>query len=147
MQDIILTIEKLEKKYGNKRVLEDLNFEVYKGEFLSLLGSSGCGKTTLLRLLVGIETPTLGHIYKYGEYVTTKTPFERNIGIVFQQYSLLPAPLRCCLCPKLSPRDNPPRIRACFQSRRQICPARDLMHAVQHQTPHQQAIPPYPMAN
>ncbi len=90
MQDIILTIEKLEKKYGNKRVLEDFNFEVYKGEFLSLLGSSGCGKTTLLRLLVGIETPTMGHIYKYGEDVTTKTPFERNIGIVFQNYALFP---------------------------------------------------------
>lgn len=90
MKDVILSIDKLEKKYGNKRVLEDFNFEVYKGEFLSLLGSSGCGKTTLLRLLVGIETPTMGHIYKYGEDVTTKTPFQRNIGIVFQNYALFP---------------------------------------------------------
>lgn len=90
MKDIILKIEKLEKKYGNKRVLEDFNFEVYKGEFLSLLGSSGCGKTTLLRLLVGIEQPTMGHIYKYDEDITFKSPYQRNIGIVFQNYALFP---------------------------------------------------------
>ncbi len=90
MNEVILKIENLEKKYGNKRVLEDFNFVVYKGEFLSLLGSSGCGKTTLLRLLVGIETPSMGHIYKYNEDITYKTPFERNIGIVFQNYALFP---------------------------------------------------------
>lgn len=90
MSEVILKVEKLEKKYGNKRVLEDFNFEVYKGEFISLLGSSGCGKTTLLRLLIGIETPTMGHIYKNGVDVTYKTPFERNIGIVFQNYALFP---------------------------------------------------------
>lgn len=90
MKDIILKIENLEKKYGNKKVLENFNFSVYKGEFLSLLGSSGCGKTTLLRLLVGIEHPTMGHIYKYDEDITYKTPFQRNIGIVFQNYALFP---------------------------------------------------------
>lgn len=90
MSESILKIEGVSKKYGNKIVLDDFNFEVYKGEFLSLVGSSGCGKTTLLRLLVGIETPTKGKIYKDGEDVTFKTPYQRNIGIVFQNYALFP---------------------------------------------------------
>ncbi len=90
MNEIILKAEKLSKKYDNKIVLDDFNFEVFKGEFLSLLGSSGCGKTTLLRLLVGIEQPTSGKIFKYNEDVTDKTPFQRNIGIVFQNYALFP---------------------------------------------------------
>ncbi|MGM9970428.1 MAG: ABC transporter ATP-binding protein [Anaeroplasma sp.] len=90
MEDIILKADNIGKKYGNRIILENIYFDVHKGEFLSILGSSGCGKTTLLRILVGIEQPTYGHIYKNGEDVTTKTPFERNIGIVFQNYALFP---------------------------------------------------------
>lgn len=90
MSNIILTAKNISKKYGNKIVLDDFNFDVYEGEFLSLLGSSGCGKTTLLRLLVGIEQPTNGKIFKHGEDVTNKTPYQRNIGIVFQNYALFP---------------------------------------------------------
>ena len=89
-REIILQAEHINKKYGNKIVLDDFNFEIYKGEFLSLLGSSGCGKTTLLRILVGIESPTSGKLYKNGKDVTEKTPYERNIGIVFQNYALFP---------------------------------------------------------
>ena len=90
MEDIILRVDNIGKKYGNRIILENIYFDVHKGEFLSILGSSGCGKTTLLRILVGIEKPTYGHIYKFGEDVTDKTPFERNIGIVFQNYALFP---------------------------------------------------------
>lgn len=90
MKKVILSATNISKKYGNKIVLDDLTFDVYEGEFLSLLGSSGCGKTTLLRLLVGIESPTNGKIFKYGEDVTNKTPYQRNIGIVFQNYALFP---------------------------------------------------------
>lgn len=90
MDDIILRADNVGKKYGNRIILENIYFDVHKGEFLSILGSSGCGKTTLLRILVGIEKPTYGHIYKFGEDVTDKTPFERNIGIVFQNYALFP---------------------------------------------------------
>lgn len=86
----ILEIETLAKKYGDKIVLEDITFDVFKGEFLSLLGASGCGKTTLLRLLIGIEKPDRGKILKYGENIVDKTPFQRNIGIVFQNYALFP---------------------------------------------------------
>lgn len=80
----------LSKKYGNKTVLEDVSFEIEKGEFLSVLGPSGCGKTTLLRLLIGIELPDGGSIYKNGQNITGLKPKDRNIGIVFQNYSLFP---------------------------------------------------------
>ena len=89
MQEI-LKIEMLNKKYGNKIVLEDMSFCVNEGEFLSLLGPSGCGKTTLLRLLIGMEYPNSGKIFKYGEDITFFAPSERNIGIVFQNYALFP---------------------------------------------------------
>ena len=86
----ILTIDRINKKYGSKIVLEDMSFTVQKGEFLSLLGPSGCGKTTLLRLLIGVEYPDSGIIYKYNEEITPKSPKDRNIGIVFQNYALFP---------------------------------------------------------
>lgn len=86
----ILRVERINKKYGKKIVLEDISFDIRKGEFLSLLGPSGCGKTTLLRLLIGIEQPDSGVIYKNGQDITGFTPFQRNIGIVFQNYSLFP---------------------------------------------------------
>ena len=89
-KEVIIQVDNIGKNYGNKIILENISFEVYKGEFLSLLGSSGCGKTTLLRILVGIEKQSYGAIYKKGEEITEKTPFERNIGIVFQNYALFP---------------------------------------------------------
>lgn len=89
-KEVIIKVDNIGKVYGNRIVLEDISFNVYKGEFLSLLGSSGCGKTTLLRILIGIESPTYGRVYKYDEDITDKTPFERNIGIVFQNYALFP---------------------------------------------------------
>lgn len=90
MGENILTIRSINKKYGSKIVLEDISFEVRKGEFLSILGPSGCGKTTLLRLLIGIETPTSGVISKFDSDITNLSPKDRNIGIVFQNYSLFP---------------------------------------------------------
>ncbi len=86
----ILTIDRINKKYGNKTVLEDMSFTVRKGEFLSLLGPSGCGKTTLLRLLIGVEYPDSGAIFKFDEDITCLSPKDRNIGIVFQNYALFP---------------------------------------------------------
>jgi len=71
-------------------VLEDVSFEIQRGEFLSLLGPSGCGKTTILRMLIGIEKPSSGKIIKDGVDITNTAPKDRNIGIVFQNYSLFP---------------------------------------------------------
>ena len=86
----IIRAEKISKKFKSKSVLEDVSFEVMRGEFLSLLGPSGCGKTTILRMLIGIEQPTSGKIFKDGKDITNEAPKNRNIGIVFQNYSLFP---------------------------------------------------------
>lgn len=87
---VIIRCENINKKFKSKTVLEDISFDVYRGEFLSLLGPSGCGKTTILRMLIGIEKPTSGKIIKDGEDITNAPPKDRNIGIVFQNYSLFP---------------------------------------------------------
>lgn len=85
-----LIIENINKKYGTKSVLEDISFEIKEGEFISLLGSSGCGKTTLLKIIVGIEKPDIGTILKDGINITDYKPSERGMGIVFQNYALFP---------------------------------------------------------
>ena len=85
-----LKIENLNKKYGKKLVLNNLSFDVKSGEFLSILGSSGCGKTTLLKILIGIETPTSGSLYKDDVDITKIEPSKRGMGIVFQNYALFP---------------------------------------------------------
>ena len=90
MDNPILKIENLSKRFGKNLVLEDISFEVEQGEFLSLLGPSGCGKTTILRLLIGIEKASSGRIFKFGEDISDLSPMKRNIGIVFQNYSLFP---------------------------------------------------------
>lgn len=83
-----LIIKDLTKKYNNKTVLNKINFTVKKGEFLSILGSSGCGKTTLLKILIGIEPLTSGIIMKDKEDITNYDPSLRGMGIVFQNYAL-----------------------------------------------------------
>ena len=90
MSDPIIRVENVSKKFKSKAVLEDISFDIMRGEFLSLLGPSGCGKTTILKILIGIEHPTSGHIYKDGKDITNVAPKDRNIGIVFQNYSLFP---------------------------------------------------------
>lgn len=87
---VIIRCENINKKFKSKIVLEDISFTVNRGEFLSLLGPSGCGKTTILRMLIGIEKPTSGKIIKDGADITNAAPKDRNIGIVFQNYSLFP---------------------------------------------------------
>ncbi len=69
-------------------VVKGVSFQVRKGEFLSILGSSGCGKTTLLRMLIGILPPTSGKILKDGVDITHTHPSKREMGIVFQNYAL-----------------------------------------------------------
>ena len=86
----IIQAQGISKKFKAKTVLEDVSFDVARGEFLSLLGPSGCGKTTILRMLIGIEKPTSGKILKDGIDITDAPPKDRNIGIVFQNYSLFP---------------------------------------------------------
>lgn len=86
----IVEIEGVNKIYGTNHVVKDLNLSIEEGEFLTLLGSSGCGKTTTLRMIAGFEEPTTGTIMVEGERVEDKEPFERNVNTVFQSYALFP---------------------------------------------------------
>ncbi len=85
-----ITIEEVSKAYGSKRALDGLTLDVHSGEMIAILGSSGCGKTTLLRCLAGLVTPDSGTIRFGGEDVTRLPPQERPIGMVFQNYALFP---------------------------------------------------------
>ncbi|BAN26904.1 spermidine/putrescine ABC transporter ATPase subunit [Caballeronia insecticola] len=81
----------MSKSYdGVHSVVEDLNLDVRRGEFLSLLGPSGSGKTTTLMMLAGFETPTQGEIRLDGKRLDDKPPHQRDIGMVFQNYALFP---------------------------------------------------------
>jgi putative spermidine/putrescine transport system ATP-binding protein len=75
---------------GTNYVVDDLNLDVRKGEFLSLLGPSGSGKTTTLMMLAGFESPTRGEIRLDGKRLDDKPPHQRDIGMVFQNYALFP---------------------------------------------------------
>lgn len=86
----IVEIEGVNKIYGKNHVVKDLTLAVEEGEFLTLLGSSGCGKTTTLRMIAGFEEPTSGSIKVEGEPIEEKEPFERNVNTVFQSYALFP---------------------------------------------------------
>ena len=84
----ILEITEISKSYKELGVLKKVSFDVKKGEFLSILGASGCGKTTLLRILIGLLKPDTGTILKQGEDITDARPDKRGMGIVFQNYAL-----------------------------------------------------------
>ncbi len=87
---VIVEIKGVNKIYGSNHVVKDLELDVYEGEFLTLLGSSGCGKTTTLRMVAGFEEPTSGMIRVEGEDIRNKEPFERDVNTVFQSYALFP---------------------------------------------------------
>lgn len=78
------------KKFGDVVAVDNISFEVGKGEFFSLLGPSGCGKTTTLRMIAGFEKPTEGEVYIGGELMTDVPPFKRPTNLVFQNLALFP---------------------------------------------------------
>ena len=86
-----LEVKHLSKSFDDLQVLQDVSFTVHTGEFLSVLGSSGCGKTSLLRILIGLESPDSGIILKDGNNITGLPPEKRNMGFVFQNYALFPS--------------------------------------------------------
>ena len=85
-----LEVDRATVRYGNVWVLEDLSLSVAKGEFVALLGSSGCGKTTLLRTIAGFMQPAAGRIAVDGRDVTRQPPDKRGMALVFQTYALWP---------------------------------------------------------
>jgi putrescine transport system ATP-binding protein len=83
-------IERVTKSFGEFKAVDDVSLKIYKGEIFCLLGASGCGKTTLLRMLGGFETPTSGRILIDGEDMTGVPPYERPVNMMFQSYALFP---------------------------------------------------------
>src|SRR5262245_45376871 len=89
--EVLVRFSGVNKSYdGTSLVVRDLNLEVRRGEFLSLLGASGSGKTTTLMMLGGFERPTSGRIELAGRSLDNVPPWQRDIGIVFQSYALFP---------------------------------------------------------
>jgi spermidine/putrescine transport system ATP-binding protein len=80
----------LNKLYGTMRAVDNISLHIPGGEFFSLLGSSGCGKTTTLRMIAGFEQPTSGHIILDGVDMTETPPHKRHVNTVFQSYALFP---------------------------------------------------------
>ena len=78
------------KRYGSVRALQETNVNIRKGEFLTLLGPSGSGKTTLLNLIAGTLSPTTGKVFIEGRNVTSVPAHKRGLGMVFQNYALMP---------------------------------------------------------
>ncbi len=83
-------IDRVTKSFGDFKAVDDVSLKIYKGEIFCLLGASGCGKTTLLRMLGGFETPTSGRIFIDGEDMTGVPPYERPVNMMFQSYALFP---------------------------------------------------------
>jgi putative spermidine/putrescine transport system ATP-binding protein len=88
MSDIIF--DHISKNFGTNQVLKGIDLKIERGAFVTLLGPSGCGKSTLLRCLAGLESVTEGRIFLDGVDITDMEPKDRNVGMIFQQYSLFP---------------------------------------------------------
>jgi putative spermidine/putrescine transport system ATP-binding protein len=85
-----IELRSVSKTYKDNPVVRDLSISVEKGEFLSLLGGSGCGKTTTLRMIAGFESPSSGAVFVAGQDVSAVPPAKRRLGMVFQNYALFP---------------------------------------------------------
>jgi len=85
-----LALRNITKRFGDLLVLDDINLEINDGELLVLLGPSGCGKSTVLRLIAGLEEVDRGEIFIDGKRVEKLRPRDRNVALVFQNYSLYP---------------------------------------------------------
>ena len=85
-----LELQHLTKKFGDFTAVDDMNLSVAEGEMIALLGGSGCGKTTTLRMIAGFTEPFSGAILVDGKDVRKIPPYRRNVGIFFQNYALFP---------------------------------------------------------
>jgi putative spermidine/putrescine transport system ATP-binding protein/spermidine/putrescine transport system ATP-binding protein len=90
MNEPTLRLESIEKRFGPVQAVAGVSLDVAGGEFFSLLGPSGSGKTTMLRIIAGLETPDRGRVLINGRDVTLLPPYERGIGMVFQDFLLFP---------------------------------------------------------
>jgi putrescine transport system ATP-binding protein len=86
----LVEIRNVTKTFGRQYAVDDVSLAIYPREFFSLLGASGCGKTTLLRLLAGFERPDQGRLLIGGQDVTELPPYQRPVNMMFQSYALFP---------------------------------------------------------
>ena len=85
-----IRIGNVSKAFGQFQAVNNVSLEIAKGEMFALLGGSGCGKTTLLRMLAGFETPSSGRIFIDGQDMTGVQPYDRPVNMMFQSYALFP---------------------------------------------------------
>ncbi len=85
-----IRIEAVSKSFGSFLAVDSVSLDIEKGEIFALLGGSGCGKTTLLRVLAGFEAPTSGRVWIDGQDMTEVPPYERPVNMMFQSYALFP---------------------------------------------------------
>ena len=90
MSEAILRLENIHKSFDGTPVLRGIDLEAKQGEFITLLGSSGCGKTTTLRIIAGLESPDSGRVLLEGRDMTRAEPNKRDVNTVFQNYALFP---------------------------------------------------------
>ncbi|KPQ20640.1 MAG: ABC transporter, partial [Rhodobacteraceae bacterium HLUCCA24] len=86
----VLSLERASKRFGDTVAVEGVSLDLYEGEFVALLGASGCGKSTTLRLLAGLEQVSAGRVLLRGADVTRDTAAARNVALMFQSYALYP---------------------------------------------------------
>ncbi|MEP7202506.1 MAG: ABC transporter ATP-binding protein [Ilumatobacteraceae bacterium] len=85
-----IQLVRLRKNFGDVVAVDDIDLEIFEGEFFSLLGPSGSGKTTVLRMIAGFELPSGGAVLLHGEDVSQLAPYDRDVNTVFQDYALFP---------------------------------------------------------
>jgi len=90
MSSPLIVFENVTKRFGSITAVRGIDLEVYEGEFLAIMGSSGCGKTTLLRMLAGLEVPTEGEIRMHGKRMNELKPSQRDTPLVWQDQALFP---------------------------------------------------------
>ena len=89
-ENTILQLQGVRKRFGDSEILEGIDLKIRRGEFITLLGASGCGKTTTLRIIAGLEFPDSGRVILEGRDITELEPNKRSVNTVFQNYALFP---------------------------------------------------------
>ena len=90
VKPVIIEIRGLSKSFGQVHAVNEVDLDIFEGEFITLLGPSGSGKTTVLRMIAGFEKPDSGQIFLRGRDVSALPPYERDVNTVFQDYALFP---------------------------------------------------------
>ena len=90
MEKVVVKLDNISKKFNDKFVIKNLSLDIYEGEFITLLGSSGCGKTTILRMISGLNHVTEGKVFIDNIDVTDMDPTKREVNTIFQNFALFP---------------------------------------------------------